>query len=205
MIFGYARVSSSDQNLDRQVQDLKKKNCDKIYVEKISGKNFNRPQFTEMRNKMRFGDLLIVHDLSRFGRNKEEIMNEWKKLIDDEIDIEVLDMPILNTRQYKDLPGVGKLVSDLVLTLLAWAVEDERKRNRKAQREGIEIAKEKGKYKGQERKYHANATGRNKLIFDEVVRGLKAHESVMDIHRKTGLSRNTIYKIKYEINNNVEM
>lgn len=77
---------------------------------------------------MRFGDVLVVHDLSRFGRNKQEILNEWKEITENEIDIVVLNMPILDTRKYKELAGVGQLVSDLVLTLLSWMVEEERNR-----------------------------------------------------------------------------
>src|SRR5690625_1036713 len=139
-----------------------------------------------MREKLRFGDVLVVHDLSRFGRNKEEIRDEWESLIKEEIDIVVLNMPILDTRKYKDLEGVGQLISDLVLTLLSWMVEEERERIRSAQREGIEIAKKQGKYRGRKKKYHARASGKDKLIYDEIVKGLKNNTSVMDIHRKTG-------------------
>lgn len=149
-----------------------------------------------MRSKMRFGDVLVVHDLSRFGRNKVEIRNEWEALINDEIDIVVLNMPILDTRKYKDLEGVGQLVSDLVLTLLSWMVEEERERIRTAQREGIEIAKKQGKYKGGKKKYHAGAKGKDKVIYDRVVQLINQGVSVMDIHREVGISRNTIYAIK---------
>lgn len=152
-----------------------------------------------MRSKMRFGDVLVVHDLSRFGRNKQEIRNEWKAMIDEDIDIVVLNMPILDTRKYKELEGVGQLVSDLVLTLLSWMVDEERNRIKTAQREGIAIAKTKGKYKGGKKKYHAAAKGKDKIVYDEVIRLLAAGETVMDIHRQTGLSRNTIYQIKKEL------
>lgn len=197
MIFGYARVSSDQQNLDRQIKELESFGCDRIYREKKSGKNFDRPVYKEMRSKMRFGDVLVVHDLSRFGRNKKEIRDEWKKLTEEEIDIVVLNMPILDTRKYKELEGVGQLVSDLVLTLLSWMVEEERQRIRTAQREGIEIAKKKGAFKGGKKRYHAGAKGKDRVIYEEVVRLLE-HESVMNIHRKTGLARNTIYTIKHE-------
>lgn len=199
MIFGYARVSSQEQNLDRQVKELEAYGCEKIYTEKKSGKNFDRPVYKEMRSKLRFGDVLVVHDLSRFGRNKEEIRDEWKVLIQEEVDLVVLNMPILDTRKYRELEGVGQLVSDLVLTLLSWMVEEERNRIRTAQREGIEIAKEKGKFKGGARKYHSGATGKDKLIYDEIVRMLASGESVMDIHRRTGVARNTVYGIKKDV------
>lgn len=201
MIFGYARVSSKTQNLSRQIQELKEYGCARIYEEKQSGKDFERPVYREMRSKMRFGDVLVVHDLSRFGRNKQEIKDEWKALIEEEIDIVVLNMPILDTRKYKELEGVGQLVSDLVLTLLSWMVEEERTRIRTAQREGIEIAKKQGKFRGGKKKYHKGANGKEKVLYDEVVRCLNENVSVMDIHRKTGLSRNTIYSIKQESGN----
>src|SRR5699024_10097016 len=144
MIIGYARVSSKEQNLDRQIKELKNFGCEKIFTEKQSGKNFiERTVYHEMRNKLRFHDVLVVHDLSRFGRNKEEIKNEWQWLMDMEIDIVVLNMPILDTRKYKDLEGVGQLISEIVLSLLSWMVDEERKRIKEAQREGIAIAKNK--------------------------------------------------------------
>jgi len=199
MIIGYARVSSADQNLERQLKELETFGCEKIFTEKKSGKDFSRVVFREMRSKMRFGDVLVVHDLSRFGRNKQEILNEWKNIIEEEIDIVVLNMPILDTRKYKELEGVGQLVSDLVLTLLSWMVEEERNRIRTAQREGIAIAKERGAFKGKPRKYHTEAKGKDRLIYNEVVRLLKQNESVVNIHRETGLARNTIYAIKKEL------
>lgn len=198
MIFGYARVSSAEQNIDRQVKDLSEFGCDRIYEEKESAKSFDRPVYQEMRSKMRFEDVLVVHDLSRFGRNKQEIKDEWEALIKEDIDIVVLNMPILDTRKYKELEGVGQLVSDLVLTLLSWMVEEERKRIKTAQREGIEIAKQKGKYEGKPIKYHPNAKGKDKIVYDTIIQMLQNGETVMDIHRNTDVSRNTIYRIKKE-------
>lgn len=149
LIIGYARVSSADQNLSRQVNELKEFGCDRIFTEKQSRKNFKeRSVYNEMRSKLLFGDVLVVHDLSCFGRNKQEIRDEWESLMNEEIDIVVLNMPILNTRKYKELEGVGQLISELVLTLLSWMVEEERERIRSAQREGIEIAKNKVNLKG---------------------------------------------------------
>jgi len=146
MIIGYARVSSKAQNLSRQIKDLEQYGCDKIFQEKQSGKDFaSRPVYKELRKKLRFGDTLVVHDLSRFGRNKQEIKDEWEALVKEDIDIVVLNMPLLDTRKYKELEGVGQLVSDIVLSLLSWMVDEERERIRTAQREGIEIAKEQGK------------------------------------------------------------
>jgi len=199
-MIGYARVSSSDQSLSRQVKDLEEYGCGKIFTEKQSGKNFaDRKIYQNMRGKLRFGDILVVHDLSRFGRNKQEIKNEWESLIKDEIDIVVLNMPILETTKYKELEGVGQLLTDLTLSLLSWMVEEERERIRIAQKQGIEIAKRQGKYKGRKRKYHSNAKGKDKIIYDEIVKELGVETSVMDIHRKTGVARSTIYSIRNEM------
>src|SRR5699024_11273765 len=159
-----------------------------------SGKSFkNRPVYQEMRSKLRFGDTLIVHDLSRLGRDKEEIKREWQALIQEDIDIAVLNMPILDTRKYKDIKGLENVISNIDLELLSWLVDEERERIRQAQREGIEIAKKQGKYKGRPLKYHANATGQDKIIYDDIINRLKSGQSVMDIHLKTEVSRNTIY------------
>lgn len=148
---------------------------------------------------MRFGDTLVIHDLSRFGRNKEEIIGEWEQIIEEEIDIVVLNMPILDTTKYKELEGVGKLVSDIVLSLLTWMVEEERNRIRIAQKEGIELAKKRGVYKGGSRRYHSNATGKDKVVYNRIVELIKNETSVSDIHREVGVARNTIYRIKNEI------
>jgi|SRR5690625_3465271 len=200
MLIGYARVSSADQNLARQVKDLNEFGCDKIFTEKQSGKNFNeRPIYNEMKSKLRFGDVLIVHDLSRFGRNKQEIKDEWEYLTKEEIDIVVLNMPILDTRKYKELEGVGQLITDIVLSLLSWMVEEERERIRSAQKEGIAIAKTQGKYKGRKQKYSKYAKGKDKLIYDTIIEGLENNVSVMDIHKKTGVARSTIYEIRKRI------
>lgn len=200
LIIGYARVSSKKQNLARQIKELKAFGCDRIIKEKESGKNFKeRTAYNELRSKLRFGDVLVVHDLSRFGRNKQEIRDEWKVLMDEDIDIVVLNMPILDTRKYRELEGLGQLVSDLVLTLLSWMVDEERERIRLAQKEGIEIAKKEGKFRGGKKKYHVGATGKDKVIYDRVVELLEEKNSVMDIHREVGISRNTIYDIKRNI------
>lgn len=201
MIIGYARVSSKTQNLDRQIKDLKQFGCDKIFQEKQSGKSLSsRPVYKELRKKLRFGDVLVVHNLSQFGRRKEEIKDEWKSLMKDGIDVVVLDLQ-LDTRKYKDVEGVGQLISDLVLTLLSWMVDEDREQLRSVQREGIEIAKRQGKYKGRKKKYHKNATGKDKIVYDTIVAELEKDTSVMDIHRMTNVARSTIYSIRNELTN----
>ncbi|MED4129711.1 recombinase family protein [Shouchella miscanthi] len=193
---GYARVSSTGQNIARQVEELKKIGCEIIYQDSQSGKDFNRVGYAKMKQKIRKNDVLFVHDLFRFGRNAKEIRKEWEAIREEGADIVVVNMPMLDTRRKENDIGVGELISDIVLTLLAWMAEDERNRIRSAQREGIEIAKRQGKYQGRKMKYHPDAKGKAKLIYDEVVKKLNLGVSVMDIHRETDLSRDTIYRIK---------
>lgn len=199
MIIGYARISSSNQSLSRQVKDLEEYGCEKIFTEKQSGKNFVKRQiYQKMREELRLGDILVVRDLSSFGRNKKEVKDEWESLIKDEIDIVVINMPILDTTKYKELEGVGQLLTDLTLSLLSWMVEEERERIRIAQKQGIAIAKKQGKYKGRKKKYHSDAIGKDRTIYNEIIEELNKGTSVMDIHRKTGVARSTIYSIKKE-------
>jgi len=201
MIIGYARVSSKDQNLERQIKELEEYGCERIFTEKMSGKDFTRPVYRDMRNKLRFGDVLVVHSLSRFGRNKEEIMIEWKNIVDDDIDIVILDMPVLNTLQYRNIEGIGQLVSKIFLEVMSWMVDQERENIKKAQREGIEIAKKKGKYKGRPLRYSpVTKNAKDKLIYNAIVSMLNQKQSVMEISKVTGVARMTIYRIKKEIN-----
>lgn len=144
-IYGYIRVSSTDQNEDRQRIALEQyKIPDRhIYLDKQSGKDFNRPQYRRMIRKLRQGDLLYVLSIDRLGRNYEEIQKEWRFLTKEiGIDICVLDMPLLDTRQGKDL--MGTFIADLVLQILSFVAQNERENIRKRQAEGIAAAKAKG-------------------------------------------------------------
>lgn len=139
--FGYVRVSAKDQNENRQVETMKEIGIGDwdIFIDKQSGKNFDCENYQLMKRMMRKGDTLYIHSLDRFGRNKEYILNEWRKLNKEiGIDIIVLDMPLLDTTKHKD--SIGTFISDLILQVLSWIAEDERERIRKRQREGIDSA-----------------------------------------------------------------
>jgi DNA invertase Pin-like site-specific DNA recombinase len=139
--FGYIRVSSRDQNEGRQLQSMEEAGISPrdIFIDKQSGKNFNREQYQLMKRMIRKGDILYIHSLDRFGRNKEEILQEWNAITKEiEADIVVLDMPLLDTTQYKD--SLGTFIADLVLQILSWMAQEERDRIRKRQREGIDAA-----------------------------------------------------------------
>lgn len=144
-IYGYIRVSSRDQNEDRQLLSLKQigvleKN---IYLDKQSGRDFNRPQYRKMVRKLKKDDLLYIKSIDRLGRNYEEILEQWRVLTKEKgVDIVVLDMPLLDTRRGKDL--MGTFLSDIVLQVLSFVAESESKNIRQRQAEGIAAAKAKG-------------------------------------------------------------
>lgn len=144
-IYGYVRVSSTDQNEDRQMLALKKQNiADKnIYIDKLSGKDFNRPAYKKLIKKLKSRDLLYILSIDRLGRNYEEIQNQWRVLTKEiGADICVIDMPLLDTRQGKDL--MGTFIADLVLQILSFVAQSERENIRKRQLQGIAAAKAKG-------------------------------------------------------------
>ncbi|WP_349669094.1 recombinase family protein [Lacrimispora sp.] len=147
--YGYVRVSTLDQNVERQLVELIKwgvleKN---IYCDKLSGKDFNRPQYQKLKRKLKEGDVLVVKSLDRLGRNYEDIQKEWRDIVKiTKADIVIIDMPILDTRTNKDL--IGTLISDIVLQLLSYVAQAERENIRQRQAEGIAIAKAQGKHLG---------------------------------------------------------
>lgn len=148
-VYGYIRVSSRDQNEDRQVCALRKAGIEEknIYMDKQSGKDFNRPQYKKLVRKMKQGDLLYILSIDRLGRNYSEIQDQWRMLTKEiGIDICVIDMPLLDTRRGKDL--MGTFIADLVLQILSFAAQSERENIRKRQEEGIAAAKAKGVHMG---------------------------------------------------------
>ena len=144
-IYGYARVSSKDQNEDRQRIALHEMGVPEtnIDIDKQSGKDFERPAYKRMVRKLKKDDLLYIKSIDRLGRNYEEIQDQWRMLTKEKgVDIYVLDMPLLDTRRGKDL--VGTFLSDIVLQVLSFAAENERTNIRQRQAEGIAAAKAKG-------------------------------------------------------------
>lgn len=145
MTYGYVRVSSTDQNEDRQLVALRKCKVaeENIYVDKQSGKDFMRPKYLELSEKLCQGDLLYILSIDRLGRNYEEIQKQWRLLTKDiGADICVIDMPLLDTRQGKDL--MGTFIADLVLQILSFVAQNERENIRRRQMEGIAVAKARG-------------------------------------------------------------
>lgn len=149
MIYGYIRVSSKEQNVDRQVQQFNNIYTDKLYIEKQSGKDFkSRKVYQALRKKLSSGDKLIIVSVDRLGRNYKEILDEWRYLTErKECNIEVLDMPILNTQS--NISGLdGRFISNLILMIQAYTSEKEREKIKERQAQGIKIAKDKGVHLG---------------------------------------------------------
>lgn len=143
--YGYVRVSSLEQNEERQLIELKKVGVteNSIFIDKQSGKDFDRPQYKKMVSKFKEGDVLYIFSIDRLGRNYEEIQNQWRILTKEMgIDVCVIDMPLLDTRRDKDL--MGTFIADLVLQILSFVSESERQNIRKRQEQGIAAAKARG-------------------------------------------------------------
>lgn len=143
--YAYVRVSSLEQNEDRQLIEIKKMGVrdENIFIDKQSGKDFDRPMYKMLKAKLRESDVLYILSIDRLGRNYEEIQNQWRVLTKElKVDICVLDMPLLDTRRDKDL--LGTFVADLVLQILSFTSENERNAIRERQRQGIAAAKARG-------------------------------------------------------------
>lgn len=150
MKYGYVRVSTKEQNIDRQLVEMYTQglNDKTIFIDKQSGKDFERDEYQKLKKKLKSGDLLIIKSIDRLGRNYDMIIDEWRTLVNDmNVDIQVLDMPLLDTRtESRNL--VGKFISDIVLQILSFVAENERDNIRKRQAEGIRLAKLQGRHLG---------------------------------------------------------
>ena len=197
MIYGYIRVSSRDQKIDRQYEEIKAFGIEDkyIYVDKESGKDFDRTNYQKLIKKIKKDDLLIVKSIDRLGRNYKMILDEWAYITKTkEADIKVLDMPLLDTRiEGKNL--VGKFISDIVLQVLSFVAENERNNIKERQAEGIRIAKEKGVKFGRPKASTPPNTNEilEKYINHEIT-NIKAASII-------GVSRGTFFRIVNEYKN----
>lgn len=190
MNYGYARVSTIAQNLDRQLEELLKLGIDEnhIFADKESGKDFKRTNYIKMCRKLKPGDVLFIKAIDRLGRNYNMVLDEWRFLTKKKgIDIVVIDMPLLDTRiEGKNL--VGKFIADVVLQVLSFVAENERETMKQRQAEGIRIAKQKGIRFGR-------PPLEAPINFDEIVKqyrnGLISSNQAV---QKSGLTRGTFYR-----------
>ena len=186
--YGYIRVSSADQNEDRQLVAMQELGipCERIFIDKQSGKDFNRPSYQKLVKRLKAGDLLYIKSIDRLGRNYEEIQNQWRILTKEKgIDVAVIDMPLLDTRLNKDL--MGTFIADLVLQILSFVAQSGRDTIRRQQAEGIAAAKARGVKFGGPRKELPDNFG--ELVKDWEARKVKTKE----ILRLCGISRSTFY------------
>ncbi|MBQ7293207.1 MAG: recombinase family protein [Clostridia bacterium] len=187
--YGYVRVSSLDQNEDRQMIELQKKQIPEknIYMDKLSGKNFERPGYKKLFKKLKQGDLLYIMSIDRLGRNYVEIQEQWRTLTKEKgIDIVVFDMPLLDTRTGKDL--MGTFISDLVLQILSFVAQNERENIKKRQAQGIAAAKAKGVKFGRPEKPIPDNFG------DIVKRWERKEIKISDVVRICNMSEPTFYR-----------
>ena len=189
-IYGYARVSSKEQNLDRQIESLKRYGVEErdIITDKQSGKDFNREGYITLKNSLlREGDILIIKELDRLGRNMDQIKQEWQELEKLGVNIVVLDNPVLNTEGKTDLER--KLIGNIIFELLTYMAQKEREKIKQRQREGIDAAKALGKHLGRPRAIYPDNWNE---IYTKWKNGeIKAVEAM----NLMGLKKNTFYNL----------
>ena len=199
MKVGYARVSSADQTLDRQLGELKQAGAEKIFQERLSGKNItDRVELLQALQFLREKDVLVVESLDRLGRNYAEIVQIVQKLDHKKIGLQILNMPILN----QDLgdPNLQMLIRNMIIQILSWASQNEREEIKRKQKQGIMIAKEKGHYKGRPVKYALDAKdAKDRMTYQVILNKLKREEPIKKIAEDTGVTRDTVYRIKREL------
>lgn len=196
MIYAYIRVSTKQQNIDRQYEEIKALNIDDkyIYIDKESGKDFDRVKYQKLIKKLKKDDLLIIKSIDRLGRNYQMILEEWSRITKTiGADIKVLDMPLLDTRiEGKNL--VGKFISDIVLQVLSFVAENERINIKQRQAEGIRIAKAKGVKFGRPKvKLPVNT---NDIIYKYKHKELTNKEAIKIL----GISRGTFFRVLKKLN-----
>ena len=188
-IYGYVRVSSQEQNEDRQLIAMAEVGVERtnIFIDKQSGKDFDRPNYKRLIKRLRPGDTLFIKSIDRLGRNYEEIQNQWRIITKDKcVDMVVIDMPLLDTRNHKNL--LGTFISDLVLQLLSFISENERTTIRQRQAEGIAAAKKRGVRFGR-------PTKEAPPEFDEIVARWQKKEIPLDeILKEYDMSAATFYR-----------
>jgi DNA invertase Pin-like site-specific DNA recombinase len=194
--YGYVRVSTKEQNEDRQVQSMLDYGISKerIFIDKQSGKDFNRIEYQTLKRMLKDSpnSLLVIHSIDRLGRNYKEITKEWQEITNDcKADIKVLDMPLLDTTQYKDL--LGNFISDLILQVLSFVAEQERTNIRKRQAEGIAIAKAQGRELGRPK---AKITPE---FIVEWKKWKKGEQTANQTMINTNTKRTTFYKFNKEL------
>lgn len=198
--FGYVRVSTKEQNTDRQIVAMQELGINErdIFIDKASGKDFERPQYQALKVQLRKGDLVYISSLDRLGRNSDAIKKEWEAITKEiGADMVVLDMPLLDTRQHKDT--LGTFVSDLVLQVLSFMAQSEREKILARQKEGIAVAKANGKHLGRPQINLSTLSDKQRAELEANYQAWKAKElSSVQFMGILELTKNTFYKIVKE-------
>lgn len=187
---GYSRVSSKEQNLDRQLSALN--SVSKIFSDKMSGQSIDRPQLKAMLEYIREGDIVVVTELDRLGRNNRDLTTIMNEIQQKGATLEVLNLPSMNGIDDENL---RRLINNLIIELYKYQAEAERKKIRERQQQGIKIAKEKGKFKGGKRKFKENDP-RLKLAFDLYLNG----QTDKEVEEQTGINRRTFQRYRERFN-----
>lgn len=199
MKIGYARVSTTGQELERQLRDLQAHGVEKIFTDKATGATLDRQGFKDLISYAREHDTVIVQSLDRLGRNYDEIKQVISHLQSHHIALEILDAPFLNFNTGNET--LDKAMYDMMISLLGYIAENERKKLLERQAQGIKIAKEKGIYKGKPLEYSPNAKDpKKKAIYHAILNDLANDLAITEIARKYGVTRKLVYRIKDDQN-----
>jgi DNA invertase Pin-like site-specific DNA recombinase len=198
MIIGYARVSSTDQNLERQLDNLKTFGVEKIFTEKQSGKSVeNRPVFQEALNFVRMGDRFVVESIDHLGRDYDEIIETVSYLKEEDVQLMITSLPMMN--EVIGNPLLDKFMKDLIVQILAMVSEQERNESKCRQAQGIQVVKDKGVYKERPLIYSLNAKDPQKrIIYHRVIEMLEEGKAISKIAKEVNITRQTVYRIKHE-------
>ncbi|MCU5474052.1 recombinase family protein [Bacillus paranthracis] len=199
MKIAYARVSTLEQNLNRQIQTLKEFGAEKIFTEQKSGASVhNREAFQEALQFVRSGDTFMVEAIDRLGRNYDEIIQTVNYLKRKEVKLIITSLPIMAEAIGNSL--LDKFIKDLIIQILAMIAEQERTETKRRQAQGISIAKQKGVYKGRPTIYSPIAKDPQKrLVYNRVIEMLNDGEAISHIAKENGITRQTVYRIKHAI------
>lgn len=190
MLIGYCRVSTNEQNLDRQIESLKKYGCERIYCDKATGKNFNRPEYIKLKDAIRAGDTLVVHEFDRLGRNKRLTLKEIQYFKDNQVRLIALNLPTTQLDTTDNL--MLETINNIIIELYTMMAQDEIEKREKRQKEGIKLALEKGVRFGRNKiEYPKEWDKVVELVNNKVISNIKAMEIL-------GLKKTTYYKLLKE-------
>ncbi|EPH80688.1 putative transposon DNA-invertase Bin3 [Enterococcus faecalis 02-MB-BW-10] len=202
MKVAYARVSSIDQNLDRQIQEFKKLGAEKIFVEKKSGATIEqRPVFTEALDFVRESDIFMVEAIDRLGRNYDEIIQTVNLLKNKNVQLIITSLPIM--AEAIGNPLLDRFIKDLIVQILAMIAEQERTESKRRQAQGIKIAKMNGIYQGRPKLYSPTAKDPQKrAVYRNIIEELQKGTAISKIAKEYGITRQTVYRIKKDYESN---